>query len=106
SELEGRIAAATRNIGTLYEVARTTTSTLEIAAVLKLVAEKTLTALGLGRLLVLRHPPELGDVVDVYAAAAGGPGERLEIAAPVDLADRKSTRRTPVTRSSRMPSSA
>ena len=74
TELERRIAAATRNIGTLYEVARTTTSTLEIAAVLKLVAETTLTALGLGRLLVLWHPPELGDVVDVYAAAAGGPG--------------------------------
>src|SRR5205823_6426925 len=86
TELERRIAAATRNIGTLYEVARTTSSTLEIAAVLKLVAEKTLSALGLGRLLVLRHPPELGDVVDVYAAAAGGPGERLEIAARVDLA--------------------
>jgi len=33
------IAAATRNIGTLYEVARTTSSTLEIAAVLELVAE-------------------------------------------------------------------
>ncbi len=77
SELERRIGAATRNIGTLYEVARTTTSTLEVAAVLELVAEKTLGALGLGRLLVLWHPPEL---------AAGHPGERLEIAAPVDLA--------------------
>ncbi len=86
SELERRIGAATRNIGTLYEMARTTTSTLEIADVLELVAEKTLTALGLERLLVLWHPPELGDVVDVYAAAAGGPGERLEIAEPVDLA--------------------
>jgi len=86
TELERRIAAATRNIGTLYEVARTTTSTLEVAAVLKLVAEKTLGALGLGRLLVLWHPPELGDVVDVYAAAAGHSGERLEIAAPFDLA--------------------
>jgi len=41
TELERRIAAATRNIGTLYEVARTTTSTLEVAAVLELVAEKT-----------------------------------------------------------------
>jgi two-component system sensor histidine kinase UhpB len=87
TELERRIASATRNIGTLYEVARTTTSTLEVAAVLKLVAEKTLGALGLGRLLVLWHPPELGDVVDVYAAAAGHSGERLEIAAPLDLAD-------------------
>ncbi len=86
TELERRIAAATRNIGTLYEVARTTTSTLEVAAVLKLVAEKTLGALGLGRLLVLWHPPELGDVVDVYAAAAGQSGERLEIASPLDLA--------------------
>ena len=84
--LERRVAAATRNIATLYEMARTTTSTLEIADVLELVAEKTLTALGLERLLVLWHPPELGDVVDVYAAAAGGPGERLEIAEPVDLA--------------------
>src|SRR5256712_10680095 len=86
SELERRIAAATRNIGTLYEVARTTTSTLEVAAVLKLVAEKTLGALGLGRLLVLWHPPELGDVVDVYAAAAGQSGERPEIASPLDPA--------------------
>ena len=86
SGLERRVAAATRNIATLYEMARTTTSTLEIADVLELVAEKTLTALGLERLLVLWHPPELGDVVDVYAAAAGGPGERLEIAEPVDLA--------------------
>jgi len=85
SELERRVAAATRNIATLYEVARTTTSTLEIADVLKLVAEKTLTALGLERMLVLWHPPELGDVVDVYAAAAGGPPERLETAEPVDL---------------------
>ncbi|HUE30583.1 MAG TPA: ATP-binding protein [Verrucomicrobiae bacterium] len=86
SELERRIGAATRNIATLYEVARTTTSTLEIADVLKLVAEKTLTALGLGRLLLLWRPPELRDVVDVYAADAGCPGERLEIAASVDLA--------------------
>src|SRR5438309_3004236 len=83
--LERRVAAATRNIATLYEMARTTTSTLEIADVLELVAEKTLTALGLERLLVLWHPPELGDVVDVYAAAAGGPPERLETAEPVDL---------------------
>ncbi|HYY05692.1 MAG TPA: ATP-binding protein, partial [Candidatus Limnocylindria bacterium] len=86
SERERRVAGATRNIATLYEVARTTTSTLEIEDVLERVSEKTLTALGLGRLLVLWRPPELGDVVDVYAAAAGHRSERLEMAVPVDLA--------------------
>src|SRR5204863_6485754 len=48
TDLERRVAEATRNITTLYEVARTTTSTLEIEDVLELVAEKTLATLGLG----------------------------------------------------------
>src|SRR5262249_28341647 len=47
AELERRVDAATRNVATLYEVARTTTSTIEIGDVLQLVAEKTLAALGL-----------------------------------------------------------
>ncbi|TMB10946.1 MAG: HAMP domain-containing protein [Deltaproteobacteria bacterium] len=85
--LERRIAEATRHIATLYEVARTTTSTLEIKDVLTLVAEKTLATLDLPQLVVLWHPSDLGDVVDAYAAAANGPGEHLEIGQPVDLAD-------------------
>ena len=85
TDLERRVADATRSIATLYELTRTTTSTLEIEDVLKLVAEKTLTALGLERLLVLWHPPELGDVIDGYAAAAGGGGGPFEIAEGVDL---------------------
>src|SRR5439155_19526845 len=83
---ERRLAAATRHIATLYEVARTTTSTLEIKDVLTLVAEKTLATLDLPQLVVLWHPSDLGDVVDAYAAAANGPGDHLEIGQPVDLA--------------------
>ena len=86
TELERRVAEATRNISTLYEVARTTTSTLEIEDVLELVAEKVLATLGLRRLVLLWHPPDLEDVVDAYAATAGGRGERLEIEEPPDLA--------------------
>ena len=85
TDLERRVAEATRNITTLYEVARTTTSTLEIEDVLELVAEKTLATLGLQRLVLLWHPPDLEDVVDAYAATAGGRGERLEIEQPADL---------------------
>ena len=86
ADLQRRVAEATRNIATLYEVARTTTSTLELEGVLKLVAEKTLETLALERLVVLWHPPDLGDVVDAYAAAADGSGERFEIDPPLDLA--------------------
>ena len=85
--LERRISEATSHIATLYEVARTTTSTLEIKDVLTLVAEKTLATLGLERLVVLWHPSELVDVVDAYAATANRPGEQLEIGQPVDLAE-------------------
>src|SRR5438552_2296606 len=85
--LERRIAEATRHIATLDEVARTTTSTLEIKDVLTLVAEKTLATPDLPQLVVLWHPSDLGDVVDAYAAAANGPGEHLEIGQPVDLID-------------------
>ncbi len=86
SDLERRVEAATRNIATLYEVTRTTTATLEVGDVLELVAEKTRAALALERLLVLWRPPELGDVLDAYAAVEGRPGERAEIAEPLDLA--------------------
>ncbi len=86
AELERRVAEATRNIATLYDVTRTTTSTLEIEDVLELVAEKTRMALGLERLVVLWYPQESGGVVDAYAIAADGAGERLELEGSVDLA--------------------
>ncbi len=86
AELERRVAEATRNISTLYDVTRATTSTLEIENVLKLVAEKTLATLALPRLVVLWYPPDLGDVVDAYAIAAGASGRQLTLEAPVDLA--------------------
>jgi signal transduction histidine kinase len=85
-QLERRVEAATRNVATLYEVARTTTSTLEIGDVLKLVAEKTLAALGLRRLVVLRQVPELGEVDAYVAAAPDRQGEYLEVAESLDLA--------------------
>ena len=103
TELERRVDEATRNISTLYEVTRTTTATLEVGDVLELVAEKTLTALGLERLLVLWRPPELGDVLDAYAAVAGGPGERAEIAEPVDLASLCPGARPTLTAPARLP---
>jgi signal transduction histidine kinase len=84
AELERRVAEATRNITTLYEVTRTTSSTLELEAVLGLIAEKTLATLALGRLVVLWRPPDLGDVVDAYTAADGA-GERFEVDPPIDL---------------------
>ena len=84
--LARRVADATRNISTLYEVARTTSSTLEIEDVLRLVAEKTLTTLGVARLAVLWHPPDLEDVVDAFAATSNGRGERVEIRETLDLA--------------------
>jgi two-component system NarL family sensor kinase len=85
ADLERRVAEATRSIATLYDVARTTTSTLEIEHVLPLVAEKALAAIGLERLVVLWYPPDVGDVVDAYATSRGGPGVRLDIAQPLDL---------------------
>ncbi len=85
AELERRVEAATRNIATLYEVTRTTTSTLEIDDVLKLVAEKTLAALGLRRLMVLWQVPALGEVDAYVASGPDRPGEYLEIDDPVDL---------------------
>ena len=85
ADLERRVAEATRNITTLYEVARTTTSTLEIEDVLKLVADRTLATLGLGRLVLLWHPPDLEDVIDAFRATADGGGERVEIEQPVRL---------------------
>jgi signal transduction histidine kinase len=85
AELERRVEAATRNIATLYEVTRTTTSTLQIGDVLKLVAEKTLAALGLRRLVVLWQVPALGEVDAYIVTAADRPGEYLEIDDPVDL---------------------
>jgi two-component system, NarL family, sensor kinase len=84
-QLEQRVAEATRNIASLYDVARATTSTLEPDDVLKLVAEKTLTTLGLPRLVLLWHPPEAGEAVDAYATSGDGLGGRLEIPEPIDL---------------------
>jgi signal transduction histidine kinase len=85
AELERRVEAATRNIATLYEVTRTTTSTLQIGDVLKLVAERTLAALGLRRLVVLWQVPDLGEVDAYIVTAAERPGEYLEIDDPIDL---------------------
>jgi signal transduction histidine kinase len=86
AELERRVEAATRNIAALYDVARTTSSTLEIGDVLKLVAEKTLAALGLRRLVVLWRVPDIGEVDAYVAAGPDRPGEYLEINDPIDLA--------------------
>lgn len=86
AQLERRVAEATRNVTTLYDVARATTSTLELDDVLKLVAEKTLATLALPRLVLLWYPPEVGDVVDAYATAAGESGGRLDVSDVIDLA--------------------
>jgi HAMP domain-containing protein len=85
AELERRVQAATQNIATLYEVTRTTTSTLEIGDVLKLVAEKTLAAFGFRRLVVLWQVPDLGEMDAYIVTAADRPGEYVEIDDPIDL---------------------
>jgi signal transduction histidine kinase len=85
ADLERRVAEATRNIATLYDVTRTTTSTLEIEDVLTLVAEKTLATLGLEQLVLLWHPPELDGVTDAFATSQSAVGERLELSEAVDL---------------------
>ena len=86
ADLERRVAEATRNIATLYDVTRTTTSTLELDAVLKLVVEKIMAALDLQRLVLLWHPPDLERAVDAYTTAGGSDGARLELGESVDLA--------------------
>jgi len=85
ADLERRVADATSNITTLYDITRTTTSTLEIEDVLRLVAEKTLATLGLPRLVLLWRLPDLGDVADVYTTSAGGVGKRLDVEEAIDL---------------------
>lgn len=86
AELERRIAEATRGITALYELTRTTTSTLVIDDVLARVAERTLATLALPRLVLLWYPPELDDVVDGYGVEAGRHGARFDLGAPLDLA--------------------
>ncbi len=86
ADLERRIAEATRNIATLYDVTRTTSSTLELDTVLKLVVEKIMAALDLPRLVLLWHPPDLERAVDAYTTAGGADGERLELGESLDLA--------------------
>jgi len=86
ADLEQRVGEATRNVTSLHDVARATTSTLELEDVLKLVAEKILVTLALPRLVLLWYPPDLGDVVDAYATAGADPGGRLELSEPIDLA--------------------
>ncbi len=85
AHLERRVAEATRNITTLYDVTRTTTSTLELDDVLKLVVEKIMAALDLQRLVLLWHPPELEGAVDAYTTAGGSDGARLALGESVDL---------------------
>ena len=72
--LERRIAEATRNIATLYDVTRATSSSLELDTVLKLVVEKIMAALDLQRLVLLWHPPDLERAVDAYTTAGGADG--------------------------------
>ncbi len=86
ADLERRVAEATRNITTLYDVTRTATSTLELDDVLKLVVEKIMAALDLHRLVLLWHPPDLDGAVDAYTSAGGSDGERLELGEGIDLA--------------------
>ncbi len=86
AELERRIAEATRGITALYDLTRTTTSTLEIDDVLARVAESTLATLALPRLVLLWYPPELDDVVDGYGVEEGRAGARFDLGAPIDLA--------------------
>ncbi len=86
AELERRIAEATRGITALYELTRTTTSTLEIDDVLARVAERTLATLALPRLVLLWYPPELDDVVDGYGVEAGRHGSRFDVGTSIDLA--------------------
>lgn len=86
ADLERRVAEATRNIATLYDVTRTTSSSLELDTVLKLVVEKIMSALDLQRLVLLWHPPDLERAVDAYTTAGGSDGERLELGESVDLA--------------------
>ncbi len=85
ADLERRVAEATRNITTLYDVTRTTTSTIELDVVLKLVVEKIMAALDLQRLVLLWHPPDLERAVDAYTTAGGSDGARLELGETVDL---------------------
>jgi signal transduction histidine kinase len=85
AELERRIAEATRNIATLYDVTRTTTSTIELDVVLKLVVDKIMTALDLPRLVLLWHPPDLERAVDAYTTASDADGGRLELGETIDL---------------------
>ena len=87
ADLERRVAEATRNITTLYDVTRTTTSTIELDVVLKLVVEKIMAALDLQRLVLLWHPPDLEHAVDAYTTAGGSDGARLELGESVDLND-------------------
>jgi two-component system NarL family sensor kinase len=86
ADLERRIAEATRNIATLYDVTRTTSSSLELDTVLKVVVEKIMAALDLQRLVLLWHPPDLERAVDAYTTSGGSDGERLELGESVDLA--------------------
>lgn len=85
ADLERRVAEATRNISTLYDVTRTTASTIELDVVLRLVVERIMAALDLQRLVLLWHPPDLERAVDAYMTAGGPDGERLELGESVDL---------------------
>ncbi|HZP42051.1 MAG TPA: ATP-binding protein [Candidatus Binatia bacterium] len=76
--LERRIEEATRQLGLLYDVTRTTTATLELDDVLALVARKLLGALGLARVVLLWRAPEEGAALDAYVATAAH-GTRLEV---------------------------
>ncbi len=80
-QLEDRVAAATRNIRSLYDTTRTITSTLELEDVLRLIGERIVASLGLRDLVLLRSSP-VDSSVEVYATSRGrlvlGPEPDLE----------------------------
>ncbi|HXJ35820.1 MAG TPA: ATP-binding protein [Candidatus Eisenbacteria bacterium] len=80
-QLEDRVAAATRNIRSLYDTTRTITSTLELEDVLRLIGERIVASLGLRDLVLIRCSP-VDSSVEVYATSRGrlvlGPEPDLE----------------------------
>ena len=79
-ELEDRVAAATRNVRSLYDTTRAITSTLELGDVLRLIEERIVAALDLRDLVLMRYSPVDG-TLDAYATRCG----RLDFGASVDL---------------------
>ena len=79
-ELADRVAAATRNVQSLYDTTRAITSTLELGDVLRLIEERIVAALHLHDLVLMRYSPVDG-TLDAYATRCG----RLDLGSYVDL---------------------